>query len=137
MKEFPTKQMMDELEALSAYRENRIAYVNRKKQEGYSIFYPEENELLLDIDSENDLQRCKLSISRMEDELQEALPFSVFKSTTPGHYHISIKFPRKIDMLERIALQAVLGSDRVREMLSLFRLWQGEAHPSLLVRKAT
>lgn len=135
MKEFPTKQMMSELESLSAYRENRIAYVNRKKQEGYSIFYPEENELLLDIDSENDLQRCKLSISRMEDELQEDLPFTVFESKTPGHYHVSIKFPRKIDMLERIALQAVLGSDRVREMLSLFRLWQGEAHPSLLARK--
>jgi hypothetical protein len=129
--------MIDELENLSSYRESRIDYVNRKKEEGFSIFYPEENELLLDIDSKKDLKHCKLFLSRIKDELQDDISHIITKSTTPGHFHVSIKFPKNITPIERIALQAILGSDRVREMLSLFRLWNGETHPTLLARKNT
>lgn len=42
-----------------------------------------------------------------------------------GRAHIYIQFPRPLSDAERIALQASMGSDRKRELLSLSRILGG------------
>lgn len=43
-------------------------------------------------------------------------------SKTPGHEHVYIHAPHDLDPIMRIALQAILSSDRKREALSLLRV---------------
>lgn len=47
--------------------------------------------------------------------------------------HIRIQLPWELTDWERIAWQAALGSDPVRELLSCLRLRKGDAHPTMLI----
>lgn len=128
-------QLIEVLES-EKYLESRQRYCARKKEEGYKIYYPEENELLLDFDDEESFQTFKRRIAIIEREAKTDIKWTVFNSTTKGHRHVSVKMPMKIENnYERIAVQAVLGSDPIREMLSLFRAWRDDPHPTLLARK--
>ena len=44
----------------------------------------------------------------------------------PPHYHIRVHLPRRFSTLERVLLQACLGSDLRREMISMKRVLEGE-----------
>ena len=58
------------------------------------------------------------------------------KSGEPGKMHITLVFQdRTFTTLERIGLQAMLGSDRVRELLSYVQYLNGDAHPTLFLEK--
>jgi hypothetical protein len=46
-------------------------------------------------------------------------------SRTEGHRHVVLRADHPLDIYERIALQACLGSDLKRELLALLRVWQG------------
>jgi len=49
-----------------------------------------------------------------------------------GGWHVTLTWGKRLmGAEERIALQACLGSDRVRELLSLIRWWAGSRHPTL------
>lgn len=123
------------------YNESRIEFIKRKQAEGYDIYIPSDNELTIDIDSVEDLRYYHTKIERLERELME-FPFekqsspkidiNEYNSKTVGHKHIIIKLPFDVTPAERIALQASLGSDRTRELLSTFRLLRNDKHPSLL-----
>jgi hypothetical protein len=49
--------------------------------------------------------------------------------------HITVYLGRAISSLERLALQAMLGSDRIRELLGFVRLQRGELHPTLFFER--
>ena len=118
------------------YLESREQYCARKTAEGFSIFYPEPNELCLDIDSEEDYQKFLARFQYLSREVDNPyIAFKEFQSSTKGHRHIIITLPYDVDRFERLALQAVLGSDPIKEMLSIFRIWQGDKFPSLLAMK--
>ena len=137
MKEISIKDLHDAVMA-DKYIESRQQYVDRVKKEGFTIYYPEPNELLLDIDSEENFNHFKEMFNRFNDELPYDLMWlrrKVYDSKTPGHKHISVKFPWNLTDHERILYQVLLGSDPVREMLSVFRIWNGDSNPTLLVRK--
>ena len=109
--------------------------------------------LQIDIDREEDLELFRAQLSRLvehcptlfhelgEYDIQEGLFFAhglkldgvKYKSRTKG-YHIILKLNEEMDVVERIMLQACLGSDRVREVLSYCRYAKGEANPVLLFR---
>ena len=46
-----------------------------------------------------------------------------------------VNLPCDVANVERIALQAVLGSDRMREFLSLYRHLNGDTDPTLFFEK--
>ena len=52
-----------------------------------------------------------------------------------GGRHVKIRIEPGIDSaVERCLLQAVLGSDLLRELLSLMRYWDGNPEPSMLFK---
>ena len=132
------EEQLQEILETEKYFESREQYVKRMQEEGFKMHYPEDNELLLDIDSKRSLDLFKTKFKRFNEEIMlcgEEATYEIKDSKTEGHKHIIIKLPFKIETMERIALQAVLGSDLVREMLSIFRYWRDDPYPTLLARK--
>lgn len=136
-----TGEELDEVLNAERYKEKRERYVNRMLSEGYDILVPGDDELQLDLDSDEDYGRFVVAIARLKSEYDAKASDTELvweerpsKSGLP-HKHIIVHLPATITNLERIALQAVLGSDRTREMLSLFRLWDGDPVPTLLAEK--
>lgn len=103
------------------------------KDRGCEIVLPQANELFIDIDSWQDHQTF-LEISRMlRDQGTSFLVTREEPSKSGGdRYHLVVELDRDVTPLERICLQAILGSDRKREALSWLRLQSGATeHPTL------
>ena len=58
-------------------------------------------------------------------------------SGRPGRHHVVVTMPRPVSPMERIALQAILGSDPIREMLSWFRIERGIEEPTIFFEIAS
>lgn len=91
-------------------------------EQGMQVRLPKSNELFIDIDSEEDHTHlwamiCVLSSNGIHLKVTENRP-----SRTQGHRHIVAELDHELTPLERILLQAVLGSDRKRELLSWIRI---------------
>jgi hypothetical protein len=121
------------------YLESRLQYVERMSAEGYSIYQPEDNELLLDLDTEEDFAFFQKAVARLQEEypLWGITWFAHASKSGLPHRHaiVNLGYGQHITSLERVAYQAVLGSDRVRELLSLFRYFAGDPCPTLLAEK--
>jgi hypothetical protein len=104
--------------------------------EGFTIMTPADNELLLDIDTEANWEFFLKAIKRLIEEYPGGIAWRSWpsKGGLPKR-HVSVRMPFDMDAAQRIAFQAVLGSDLVREMLSLFRSQQGDPLPTLLAEK--
>jgi hypothetical protein len=100
-------------------------------EKGLVIVRPESNELFVDIDDEVDLAAFHASREILGD-LVESFRLTRSPSGRPGRYHARVRLTRDIeDDFERIALQAILGSDRKREVLSWVRAARGEADATI------
>ena len=91
-------------------------------ENGWDLVIPAADELFLDIDCEDDVpgvmqQLACLAKNGFECEIVRSTP-----SKTAGHRHMVVKLPQAVDEMTRVALQACLGSDRRREILSVLRL---------------
>ena len=107
-----------------AYDPHKVA-----KEKGLVVVEPADDELFVDVDSEEDLKVVD-SISKLLSD--NYFPVTLVRSTpssTPGHYHVVLKADQPLDPLMRIALQACLGSDRKREALSILRLIHKVSRP--------
>lgn len=72
-------------------------------------------------------------MQRMFDLLRKnKIEFTEMKRTTSksGNTHVYIRFTRAVGDIERIALQACMGSDRTRELLSVLRIWANTTRPT-------
>lgn len=104
---------------------------------GNVIVYPEDNELFIDIDSEqhfNTFRECWAIFK------QHCASAEYIERSSPSgekfHYHVVVKLPFMVDATERIAMQAALGSDPKREILSLVRLLlKGDTKATLFYEK--
>jgi hypothetical protein len=107
------------------------------KAKGCRVVEPASNELFIDIDSEVDYAYFQKQIKRIEVRWPCAWRATGSPSGKPGRYHVRVVFEgdRRLDHWQRIALQAVLGSDRVRELISVQRLLDGDATPTLFFEK--
>lgn len=54
-----------------------------------------------------------------------------------GGLHVEISSPRPLTIRTRLLIQACLGSDRVKEFLSLVRVWKKETDPVMLFKPKT
>lgn len=114
----------------------REDFVRACEEEGKVILYPADNELLIDIDTEEQFQIFQEHIKSLAKNLyKHRLPHLIWpsKSGLPRR-HIKVVLPFDLKSpAERIALQASLGSDPMREMLSMVRCIHGDDCPTLLV----
>jgi hypothetical protein len=104
---------------------------DKAKALGFEVVVPKPNQLQLDIDnveSEN-------FFYKQFDILNKYLP--VFKtesapSKSGGEKkHITVTLFRDVTPLERVGLQAMLGSDRKRELLSFIRVLNQDEDPTV------
>lgn len=104
--------------------------------DGCVVVIPKSNELFIDIDSESQFETFKRLIVTFQ-KLEHGARWTMAPSPSgkPGHYHVTVRLGRDIDNRERILLQAVLGSDPMRELLSLQRCDAGNPNPSLFFER--
>lgn len=110
-------------------------FMKRMVKEGNDILFPAEDELQVDIDSDEQYEIYQANFSILCRESRDVFQTRMVESKSgPGHKHITIKWRgHKFTAYERIAWQAALGSDPKRELLSALRCHAGDAHPTLFV----
>lgn len=98
---------------------------------GCILIQPAENQLTLDLDSEEDVEKlndrlalCPYSVSLVE----------TWRSKS-GNTHALLKLYnyRRFSTLEKIQMQALLGSDRERELINITRYLRGDDENTLRV----
>lgn len=121
---------------MSEYKmEDRKAFLMRMENEGFDVCYPENNELFIDLDTEEQYQVfLKQWESLMRFEYDWTYKVSPSKSGLPRR-HIRVDTDIELSDAERIAWQAALGSDILRELLSLVRLDKQEINPTIFIEK--
>lgn len=124
--------------------ENSLTHAGQLKEaeeKGCFVVYPQPNELFIDLDDPDDEGFMHDQIARLRryfpggDVLVKMAP----SKSGGGRQHVTITLPRPVkDAAERILLQACLGSDRVRELLSWARLeTNATPHPTVFFESKT
>jgi hypothetical protein len=106
------------------------------QENGWFVVFPAPDELQIDIDSAESLARFEklISIAQQYFVLLEVSRGPSI-SGLPDHYHITLRTDRDLDNRTRIALQAILGSDPIRELRSLVRDYVSDPHPTLFFER--
>lgn len=123
-----------ELGTSSTYHQNSEEADAWAEAQGLIVEYPDRYTLQLDLDDNIAQQQFQKSYRVLRRILVANGLYSeirITKSRTPGHQHARIRLPFSVTPLERIALQACLGSDGKRELLSVFDLRNGDPRPTL------
>lgn len=92
------------------------------KREGLNLVLPKDSEIFVDIDDEADYLSMKMILGVLQ---KNDIDITIDKETISksGNNHVYLSINRTLTPLERVCLQACLGSDRKREVLSLLRIW--------------
>lgn len=93
--------------------------------QGLVPFLPEADELMLDLDEADGAPAARARVGEVLENNGIGVLASLTTTSKSGKYHLYLRLDRPVTPHERIALQACLGSDPVREVLSLLRLMQG------------
>lgn len=112
---------------------NSARLIEASEANGLCVSLPAENELQIDIDSDADWSRFLRGWEIFSREFPLVGPYLVTPSKSGTGKHVRIRTPWPVEPWQRIAWQASLGSDHVRELLSGVRLIAGDPHPTLLV----
>jgi hypothetical protein len=105
------------------------------KAKGLVVHRPDPNELFIDIDDESSLAVFHQTIGLLGSQV---LGFSRAPSPSgaPHRFHIRVRLDHDLkNDFERVALQALLGSDRLHEMLSWVAAGRGVVGVSVLFEK--
>ncbi len=125
--------------------EEREKFIRRMKKEGKKVNTPRSHELFIDIDDDEQRKIFHRNFRALLDNVSNlglkssATPTIVYNKPSksgPPRRHIIIYFPLYgggFSDIERIAWQAALGSDPMRELLSLVRSFKGDSFPTLFV----
>jgi hypothetical protein len=101
-----------------------------------TVLVPKPNQLFIDCDDLEGNNWFNMNIGKVDEQVGpleiEWLPSP---SGTLHHHHIVVTCSRDLTDIERIAMQAFLGSDRKREALSWVRLVNGDPQPTLFYQK--
>src|SRR2546421_648626 len=103
---------------------------------GWSVKHPADNELFIDIDDRSGYIRFVRARKVLREflEIKEIIK-TPSKSGKPSRFHITVRLEQPITPLERILLQALFGSDQMREIFSYQNLKRGDSHPTLFFEK--
>jgi len=128
------KNAVGDLYLSTSYREDSVESAKAKAQTlGRIVVFPRPNELFLDIDNPAAMRRFVRGVARFI-----GVTFLVRPSPSgrPGRHHVVVTMPTAVTPMERIALQSMLGSDPVREMLSWRRIQHGIDDATLFFENA-
>jgi hypothetical protein len=91
-------------------------------------------ELYIDIDSDEQRRQFDRMFEYVAREYGCRVADRWMSKSGPGHEHIIVVLDRDFTVAERIALQAILGSDPLRDLLTLKRLHDGVEQPIRLFK---
>ncbi len=119
---------------MSEFNTNRFTYeasCEIAASKGLLVVLPKPNELLIDIDSDSAFATFEVQVERVRKF--EPLSYTVKPSKSGGPCrHVTVELERSVaDDRERILLQAVLGSDPFRELLSWASSKAGHTKPTM------
>lgn len=107
----------------------------RAKELRVDIVHPAANELFVDIDTVAAMH----VFDRNLEVLRRHVPVSkveISVSKTGGdRHHLVVTLGVEVSELERIAMQAALGSDPMREMLSIARVYENQQHATVFYER--
>ncbi len=108
----------------------------KAKRLGLDLVKPKDDEVFVDIDSEAELVEFHKRFA-MALKLWIFADYKITPSHKDGHYHaiVTINELAPIKEHERIALQAALGSDPLREMLAIYHGRAGYKWTSVFFEK--
>lgn len=103
---------------------------------GLVVVEPKPNELFVDIDDDASL----VVFTEHVAAVKALLPGTTYRlrpspSGTPGRFHATVVLSREVMTLERICLQALLGSDRLHELLSWVSYSNGNKTPTVFFER--
>lgn len=108
----------------------------RARRSGWKIVEPAPNQLQLDLDGARAIRKYGMQWSILyRAGLTKGWKEKLQPSKKNGHVHVVITMPKAVDNLERVALQAVLGSDVKREAFNYCRVKKHNKYPIVLFRK--
>jgi hypothetical protein len=98
-------------------------------ERGQQVVLPKANELFIDIDNDDSYAWFTMACQIL-DENEIEYTVTQRPPSRSGGEHIYVELTDwELTPLERIAFQAVMGSDRKRELLSLLRLFMAIPRP--------
>lgn len=101
---------------------------------GDTVLVADARELFIDLDSDEQRKQFDQMFERVRLEYDCAVA-ERWPSKTPGHEHVIVRMKsRDFTVAERIALQSILGSDPLRDLLTLARLHSGIEQPIRLFK---
>lgn len=109
----------------------RDAVVHEARLKGFTVVEGDDYHLLLDIDSKELDAKFWSAFSMMLDRFPGDYEKWHSKS---GNWHFYVTLDKPLPLLERIALQAMCGSDPRKEMMSLCSAQIGVTNPVLLFK---
>jgi hypothetical protein len=111
----------------------------RAAERGHVCMYPSSFELFLDIDSFEGLGRLHATLNQNAyiKSIVDGVPLvKTSPSGKAGRFHVIVFLKKRVDKFERITLQALLGSDLSREILSYQEAQAGCEQPTVFFEKA-
>ena len=107
------------------------------EKKGLVVVYPKMDELFLDIDSSEAFGRFEEHLYILDREMPGFLLEVRSEPSASGgeHRHITLTLNRYVAAEERILLQAILGSDPKRELLSYIFFSRGREKPTCFFEK--
>ena len=110
--------------------------IAQAEKDGNRVVFPEENQLFIDIDSEEAGERFHRLFTKFKTLIDEDASILYDEpSFTEGHRHIIVETGLHLTDESRLMFQCLLGSDQVRELLAYVRVSEGDEHPSLFIEK--
>ena len=107
--------------------------IDEAKKLNLDVVFPADNQLQLDIDNDESMAQFE----KLRDVIEHYwgignVETHPSKSGLPKR-HVTVTMQSKLDVLDRILIQACLGSDRTRELLSYLQVRNGDKHPVLFL----
>ena len=109
--------------------------IQEAKDNNLDVIFPKPNELLIDIDDDAAYDRYCHLLGIMKRHFRVEMESIVPSRSGYPKRHITLTLAKPVTDTQRIALQAILGSDPVRELLSLRRVENKDSHPTLFLEK--
>lgn len=108
--------------------------IEQARAAGLDVIEPGPDEIFVDLDSQQDQYVMEALLPLFS---QNGLAIEVVKVSRSrnGNKHAYLKAGRSLTDLERVALQAILGSDRKREAMGFLRILNGIAPVTLFFEK--
>lgn len=118
---------------MSIEEPREIAF-EKAKANGLRIVPTEPTLLLLDIDTDEDFEHCRKMLKVVNRK--HRIASAEYSRSKSNHFHVFVRMVSPLSVEQRLFLQAVCGSDRMKEMLS-YRDMTGPEDTDAIVLFAT